>query len=57
MRNRPAANGTAIRKASSALEDIAETPAQLQARRVARLFFLPADTAAIIAQLAYGANQ
>jgi hypothetical protein len=56
MRNRPAANGTAIRKASTP-SDNTETTKQLQARRLARLFFVTPETAATIAQLAYGVAQ
>jgi hypothetical protein len=56
-RNRPGANRTAIRKASSAPEAISDTVEQLQERRLARLFFLSPDVAATIARLAYGAAQ
>jgi hypothetical protein len=34
-----------------------EIPSQLQARRIARLFFVAPETAATIARLAYGTTQ
>jgi hypothetical protein len=56
MRNRPAANGTAIH-----ISDALTTPLTigtdretLQARRISRLFFLSPATASTVAMLAYG---
>jgi hypothetical protein len=56
MRNRPAANGTAIRifEALTTPTDNSETAAEFQARCVARRFFLSPDIAATIARLHFG---
>ena len=43
-----------IRVAPLSVPDIATETANLQARRLAKLFFLNAETAATIARLAYG---
>jgi hypothetical protein len=57
MRNRPAANRAAIHISDNALTTPATTttePQTLQARRLARLFFLSPDVAATIARLHFG---
>jgi hypothetical protein len=55
MRNRPAANGTANRRAEwKKPQEIIETAADLQSRKLCRLYSLCEATACTIAHLAFG---